>query len=730
MSKAVILSHKPLLTKKEEKALAKAVVNIKTFSKFKADQWKKIGNEYDIAVIDDELFGGDVYQACSQVRASSKAIIILLGSTPSWEMWEKSKEIGFDHYCRKPIKPDDLEHRIKLTKCEVDYRLFREKLNSSARGDGGTPTVEPEPETPCTSEPIEKTGPVAEVPREEAPKPAVADEIKPIDEPVVRPAVEPVSEPTPEPPVRPAAEQMPAPAPIPDVSPAQQASAGLFTGLAGAGVEEKPAPGNRVTASVPDNSNNIWQDAKVARLMSGFLSGKINQLKPVIDLRLEDGFSYREADETLGTTGRETALMLESLVKEGLLLSESYEKILVSPAGSVQLIPVERCPSCDSSQLTRGQLIEHFSCGHIGPEEEFTKGLNQVCPKCKRELKLIGTDYRKPGARYVCDSCHGVFPTPVIKCHCLRTGEYYHLEELRHISLNSYQLNGAYKKKLEFELEPKRQLVEYMTRLGYEVQESVQVQGRSGAMHTIDIQASMHGLITKHIVAVGILAAQNDESEVAIDSLFSFDSKIYDTGIENKMVIAVPRFSAEAAKFAERQGIRVYNIEELRALLVRQVNSAGRPADGSGGQPDGTRNIPDLSELGPKGWLKWLLDREGYHVDEKAKVVGRSGAEHILDLYAQKDDGIINHKLAVCVILNEKGTADDVNEVIKFDTATYDAHIRDKVIISVPSLSKEANRFAEYQRIKVLEAKELAEFSSQQEADNLANRFSELISRS
>jgi hypothetical protein len=686
MSKALIFSKQPLLTKKEVKTLAKAGIDVKTLSKFKESQWKKTGGEFDIVVVDDGLFNGDMHQACNRVRECSEAIIILLGDIPSWKMWDKAGEIGFDHYCKKPINPVDLERRMKLTQSELEYRQFREKLNRSVQkrtaitGAGAEGPAQDAGNS--QEEPAPATGPVTEQ-----------------DSGLMQ-----VTE------VRTINEDMAKSEPVPSVDPSPEP------------VPETAAPAN--------NTLNIWQDAKVARLIAALLNGKIDQMKPEIDLKLEDGFAYHEADRIMETSGRETSMILESLVKEGLLLSEEYEKILVSPTGSVQLIPVERCPSCDSSQLTRGQLVEHFSCGYIGPEEEFIKGMSQVCPKCKRELKLIGTDYRKPGARYVCNNCNGVFPAPVVKCRCLRTGEFYLLEELRHVSLNSYRLNDAYKKKLEFELEPKRQLVEYLTRLGYQVEESVQVQGRSGASHTLDIQASMHGLITKHTVAIGILAALHDEAEVGIDSLFSFDSKIYDTGIENKMVIAVPGFSAEAAKFAERQDIRVYNIEELRALLCQQVNSAAEvPGEGIG-KGQGSGDIPDFTEIGPSGWLKWLLTSEGYHVDEKAKVVGRSGAEHILDLYAQKDDGIINHRIAAGIIVNESGSGDDVNQVIQFDTATYDARIRDKVIISVPGLSKEAKRFAEYQRIKVLEARELAEFNSELGDENLADRFNAMISKS
>jgi CheY-like chemotaxis protein len=652
MYKALILTNKPLLARKEEQALVAANVQLTSISKFHEKLLNNGHGDYDIIVIDESLRGVDVYETCRWLRGASEAFIILLGTRPSWEMWEKGDDLGFDRYYKKPLASRELGVKIKLATYELGYRN------------------KPEP-------------------------PEIDDELADVEaipeEPVQLETAPPEAGPVP-------------------TSPAPAASG--------------PAPQQE---ALPENAKNIWQDPKIAGVMSGLLNGKVHQLSPVIDLSLADGFSYPEVDAVLGTTGRETALTLESLAKEGLLVKQDFDRILLSPAGSMQLVPVERCPQCDSSELKRGELIEHFNCGYIGLEEEFTDGLKQFCPKCKRELKLIGTDYRKPGLRYVCKSCHGVFPSPVIKFRCLKTGEIYPLQELRYLRLYSYRLNEAYRKRLEFELEPKRQLIECLVHLGYDVREGVQVKGRSGATHTIDMVAGIDDLLIRHTVAIGILASPNDKSEVSLDALFGFDSKAYDAGIENKMVIGVPGFSAEALRFAERQGIRVYRLEDLKALLGEKIPETEIISIRRGKEqiPDGPKQA---GGSGPAARLKWLLETRGYRVIEQFKLTGRSGAEHVLEIYAEKDDGIINHKLAACVITNVGPESNDVNEVIKFDAAAYDAHIRDKIVISVPRLSKEARQFAEYQRIRVLEANELADLFHRCETEDTNTRFTASLS--
>lgn len=122
MSRALILSDKPLLTIKGERALAAANVQVMTSSKVPEHLLNNDHGNLDVIVLDDSLRGIDLYETCHRLRADTKALIILLGNTPTWEMWEKSKEIGFDRYYKKPVPPQELENKIKLATFELDYQ--------------------------------------------------------------------------------------------------------------------------------------------------------------------------------------------------------------------------------------------------------------------------------------------------------------------------------------------------------------------------------------------------------------------------------------------------------------------------------------------------------------------------------------------------------------------------------------------------------------------------------
>lgn len=472
----------------------------------------------------------------------------------------------------------------------------------------------------------------------------------------------------------------------------------------------RTTPPPNVPPSGAGTGFELWKDARVARLIDALLIGRIAEINPAIDISLAAGYAYPEADRLLETAGEETIHILESLVTNNILSKKLFEKLYIDPDGSFQLVPVERCPNCDSCNLTRGQLVEHFVCGNVGLDGDYKSGHAYVCPKCHRELKLVGTDYRNLGIRYRCSDCHEVFATPVTKWRNYKTSKIWTTEQLRQVDLCSYNLITDKRDWLEFQLQPKAQLIEFLKRQGYQVEELAQIHGKSGALHTIDILATMNDDIVKLNLGIGILTATHDESEVSLDELFKFDTRAYDMGLENKVAIAMPRLSLEAQKFAERQRITVFQARDIGSFMtylyskprppVAPLTSAGgRYLEGTGPITDGAAN--------PESQLVGFLTHHSYEVYQKAKITGRSGTEHIFDIFAQRDDGIIIPTVVVAIVRADKSRAVTIDQVVQFDTKAYDAGIRNKVLVAIPAISPDAKQFAIQQRVQVFEGNEL-----------------------
>jgi len=106
-------------------------------------------------------------------------------------------------------------------------------------------------------------------------------------------------------------------------------------------------------------------------------------------------------------------------------------------------------------------------------------------------------------------------------------------------------------------------------------------------------------------------------------------------------------------------------------------------------------------ELQPKAQFIKLLIEQGYKVTEDARVKGRSGAEHSIDMLATRDDGIVTHSIAVGIEVT--GQRIGLDAVLDFDVKAYDCGLYNKILIVMPELSEEARRFAQLQRMVVLE---------------------------
>ena len=119
---------------------------------------------------------------------------------------------------------------------------------------------------------------------------------------------------------------------------------------------------------------------------------------------------------------------------------------------------------------------------------------------------------------------------------------------------------------------------------------------------------------------------------------------------------------------------------------------------------EGQRNWLEF-ELEPKMRFLDFLRHYGYKVTEDARVKGRSGAEHSIDILATRDDGIVTHSIAIGVEIAREKIG--LERILDFDVKAYDSGIHDKVMIIIPKLGEEAEKFASHQRIKVLEPRDL-----------------------
>ncbi len=110
-------------------------------------------------------------------------------------------------------------------------------------------------------------------------------------------------------------------------------------------------------------------------------------------------------------------------------------------------------------------------------------------------------------------------------------------------------------------------------------------------------------------------------------------------------------------------------------------------------------------EMNHKPRLIKFLQERGFEVHENARAKGRSGAEHVFDMLAIRDDGVVQHRIAVGIENSAQELG--IDRVFSFDDKAYDCGIHDKIMVVVPTMKKEAEALADQQKIKVIQSWDL-----------------------
>src|SRR4030066_2020867 len=219
---------------------------------------------------------------------------------------------------------------------------------------------------------------------------------------------------------------------------------------------------------VIDTVRMIKQDPKAMKLVREILAGNIIEIKPSTDPASKAGFAYPELENLLGSTTQEAIAILEFLANEDILEKVSRENILFCPqCQSPSLKPGLGCPKCGSGNIAKGRILEHLSCRNNSLEGDYANEGKYVCPKCKQELRFLGTDYQSLGINYKCRECGGISKDAAFNWQCLKCSNLFPEGEAKELVLYSYRLNESKKRQLQFELSEKPRFADFLRSRGY-----------------------------------------------------------------------------------------------------------------------------------------------------------------------------------------------------------------------------------------------------------------------
>jgi general secretion pathway protein E len=145
----------------------------------------------------------------------------------------------------------------------------------------------------------------------------------------------------------------------------------------------------------------------------------------------------------------------------------------------------------------------------------------------------------------------------------------------------------------------KSQFKAHLEKQGYELSEEGKLPGKSGAEHSFDIVAYSRSNGVKRSLGIDFMHSEN---EISLEQVAVFDSKAYETGLNDKVIVVSPGISPEAQKFARQQGIKVIDGEKKDAfkdVLAKEEPQAPKPKSAKkqlsqAVQPEAMQFIPEV----------------------------------------------------------------------------------------------------------------------------------------
>jgi len=162
---------------------------------------------------------------------------------------------------------------------------------------------------------------------------------------------------------------------------------------------------------------------------------------------------------------------LKSLINAGYIIKQPTQLKLACPAcKSINIMINYLCQNCKASNFTRGDVLEHNKCGHSDLENNFMQDKKLVCPKCRKELKLIGVDYFRVISALKCKECQNIFTIPEVSYDCNQCGNSgFSLSDGRWNQMYNYEINAEKLDQIKQNIVSLSPIEEYLRQKGYEI---------------------------------------------------------------------------------------------------------------------------------------------------------------------------------------------------------------------------------------------------------------------
>jgi len=303
---------------------------------------------------------------------------------------------------------------------------------------------------------------------------------------------------------------------------------------------------------------------ELTEVLKSIFSQEDHIVRLILQKNTGEKFLYPPLDKMLYMNIDKVLDILDFIASKEYLVKKQVETLKFCPiCFSYEIIPTEHCPNCGSTNISRGRIIEHFSCGYKNLESLFLSNGGLECPRCHKALIVESKDYSRGKLMYKCHACGNLYDSPLVDYHCQKCGEYFPVEELGETIVYQYEIVNHRTDSIKGAVKTLESMEAGLREKGFSVKRNAQVAGTSGITYDVDLYATKPE--TKETVLVETYLL---EDKITVDEILRLQALGYDLGAK-KIAMVTSATLDQRAEFLSNY----YNIKRVVPEKAKEITA-------------------------------------------------------------------------------------------------------------------------------------------------------------
>lgn len=296
---------------------------------------------------------------------------------------------------------------------------------------------------------------------------------------------------------------------------------------------------------------------------------KITEITP-LQSATADGGLYPVLQDEIDVDTTRLTMILKRLAEKGIIKigGIGFKRIACPQCFSCDVMFNISCKSCKSPNISRQRILQHESCGFLGPEERFLEGTRYMCPRCGSEVTIahegmesgVSHDVAKVhSSLFMCYQCNEVNNEPYVTFKCVTCGTQFDYNALELKTFYKYVVNVDKLSKTLESNKPIKLIADKIRSFGFAVERNAKIVGASNLSHRVDLMFRRNDQ-TK----VLLIFLKTDRKEEQVNNIMKIMTIKLDVLDSDLFLLSYFPLHEEAKRLVE-----MFNIYYLDSILSR-----------------------------------------------------------------------------------------------------------------------------------------------------------------